>query len=220
MRTSYEAVRKQSYQMLLLFPNDLPFLTLQKIKFQFEKALLSSKNLVIRVYESSGYLMSILLAKHLPMLKGLVASSINNKNYNEKHGDIFEYLISNLEDGFTLFQENFLYDWDKFYSNTPHGMLTVISTVIQILFGEENRSVDFIQSLQNSEIIQKQYYNLLVRIMKVLEKIMMFATKISAENVSISVFDNSLVKEKLIKEKSFILLFHFTSNFCFILYFN
>ena len=72
LRASYEAVRKQSYQILLSLPNNLKFLTQQKIKSQFEAALASSKSLVIKIYESSGYMMSILFTKHLSMLKTII----------------------------------------------------------------------------------------------------------------------------------------------------
>jgi len=204
LRASYEAVRKQSFQILLLFPNTLPFLTLPRIKLQFETALASSKNLIIKNYESSAYLMSILFARHLPMFKILIALSPTTQE-NDNNLEIFEFLVSYLGNSFDIFQENFLVNWEKFYSNSPHGMLTILSTMIQGLFGEDGRNPSgLILDLQTKETIQKRYLNLFSRVMRILGKIMMFATKISAENVSTSVFDNSMIKENLLKEKSFV----------------
>ena len=205
LRASYEAVRKQSYQILLSLPNNLKFLTQQKIKSQFEAALASSKSLVIKIYESSGYMMSILFTKHLSMLKTIIWPQLppTEQIGNEINFDVLEFLVGYLENEFDVFQQNFLIDWEKFYINAPHGLLTILSNVIQILFGDEQRNrKELLSNLNSKEDVQKKYYLLFNRVMRVLGKIMLFATKISAENVSTSVFDNSMTKEKLIKEKS------------------
>lgn len=199
LKASYEAVRIQSYEILLLFPNDVPFLTKEKIKMQFDGALTNSKSLIIKAYESSAYLISALFTRNLSVLAQLYEFEKNEDNCF----DLLEFLVCNLEKSFKEFQENFLVDWDKFYASSPHGILTILSNLIEIIFGSNERSpYSLLKILQKNENIQKKYFHLFARIMEILGKIMSFATKISAENVSTSLFDNSISKEKLIKEKS------------------
>lgn len=193
LKASYEAVRKQSYEILQLYPNDLQFLTIKKIQDQFESALTNSKSLIIKIYESSAYLMSILFKKHQTMI-----ASLNSFGKKQDYSyDLLEFLVSYLEKEFTNFQVNFLSDWDKLHQNNPHGILTILSQLIENIF-----SSDYLKLLKKDQILQKQYVDLFSRVMGILGNVMIFATKISADNVSTSLFDNSIAKEKLMKEKS------------------
>lgn len=193
LKASYEAVRKQSYEILQLYPNDLPFLTIKKIQNQFEAALNNSKSLIIKIYESSAYLMSILFNKH----QNMIASLNSFEKKDDYSFDLLEFLVSYLEKEFTDFQVNFLSDWDKLHQNNPHGILTILSQLIENVF-----SSNYLKLLQKDQMLQKKYIDLFSRAMEILGNVMIFATKISAENVSTSLFDNSITKEKLMKEKS------------------
>jgi len=195
LKATYEAVRDQSFDILRLFPKNLEFLTISRIRTEFETALKNSKSLIIRIYESSAYMFSLLFTKHLEILNDL----IKKKNKDQKL-NVFEFLVELLEKQFDEFQESFLVDWEKFYNAAPHGLLTIISNVVRSLFEQENAE-ELVKELLNNKESREIYSGVINRLMKITGKIMMFATKISAENVSTSVFDNSSTRKINQREK-------------------
>ena len=144
------------------------------------------------MYESSAYMCRILFTKHAAVLNSMMKT---NQKFNA-----LEFFVDLLEKQFEEFREAFLVDWDKFYSSSPHGLLTILSNIITSLFSRDN--TEFMKQLENDKETRDNYSELISRLMKVTGKIMMFATKISAENVSASVLENPN-KEKLLNEKSY-----------------
>lgn len=198
LQASYESVRKQAFEILLLFPQKLEFLQEKNLKEYFLNGIQCSKSLVIKIYESSAYLISLFFIKNLEALSS-ICSNEKNTFSNDKKLKVLSFLINLLEEFFNNFEGSFLSNMTIFNENSCHGLLTVLSYILENIFGGEENN--FKELIENKNL-QDLYKNEIVKLMEILGRILVFATKVLADNVSTSIFDNRELKDSLISEKS------------------
>ena len=199
LQASYESVRKQAFEILLLFPQQLEFLTEAKLSEYFLNGIQCSKSLVIKVYESSAYLISLFYNKNLEALSNICLNKENSLNRNDKKLTILSFLINLLENFFNNFEGSFLSNMTIFHDNSCHGLLTVLSYILDNIFGGEE---DDFKELIEDKNMQGLYKSEIVKLMLILGRILVFSTKVLGDNVSTSIFDNKELKDSLISEKS------------------
>lgn len=197
LKASYESVRKQAFEILLLFPKNLDFLTSERVNNDLSISLENSKNLIIKIYESSALFISFLFQRKLHFLTK--TNILNEEKSNELY--FLSFLINKLDEDYIRFENSFLKNWSEFYKNSCHGLLTLFSYLIDVIF-EDDYNNKLASILKNDKQLRENYKKNLSKLMQIMEKILNFATKILADNVSTVAFDNKNNKETLINEKS------------------
>jgi Putative death-receptor fusion protein (DUF2428) len=192
MKCSWESVRLDALDLLQNFPDDFELINSQYLgEFLIPSAMELTKNPVIKNAEGGALVLSFIIRKYIHLVDFSKLAGFKNE-----HGDpntppeiLFAYyLIENINTRFEEVQKSLLEDSSKFASNLIHGLITTLSF--------------FIQNLpKNPKIADKSHNDAFKKFFHVLAdivvKILSYATKLSADNISTCILDNDHTLKKV-----------------------
>jgi len=196
LRSSWDLVRFSSQEILLGFPDNHHLLSgeyLHTTLLPIAEDL--TKNPVIRNAEGGALILSLIDKKFVNKI------DFSRIDYSREGKDLPQdllpslkfayYVLGLLEKRFKKLQEHFLTDSSEYSNNLIHGLITALGFLVQDLPKSEE-----LKAPENKSAFRNFFHDL----SETLGRVLSYATKLSADNISTCILDNNATVKKFNNE--------------------
>ena len=135
LKNSYDLLRKISYDVLLLFPNDLDFINKELVSYLLKQAHTLCLSPIIRIYECGSLLYSLIFEKYLPALND--CQSTNTSSISEQKLEFLDSFLIMTEKQFEIVKNSFLKDSEAYHNNLVHGFILTFQKILDTTYTDK-----------------------------------------------------------------------------------